>query len=158
MTDNWRWTHFKPSEIACRHCQQLPEPLDVDILDRLELLRSTVDKPLHVNSGYRCRAHNLIVGGAAYSQHKSLAFDLALGDHQLDHLYTSALDVGFLGIGLGSTFIHLDMRRPVDGRVIPHRFTLWHYGTESKNKWRSILSEQLSAQSLARWEHSVASG
>ena len=152
-TSNWRWKHFSPKEIACKHCGELPTNLDYDLLDRLELFRSLIgNKALKISSGYRCRIHNLLVGGAVYSQHKNLAIDLLLGEHDLKVLYTSALQAGFLGLGLGLTFIHLDMRRPVDGHIVPHKLTHWFYGKESKEKWLSILSGQSSDLSSVQSE------
>ena len=136
----WRWPHFKPSELACKCCGQLPSELDQDLLDRLELLRKLRNGPLKVNSGYRCRKHNLIVGGAPYSQHKGLAVDISLHNHNPLELYTLARSVGFLGIGLGSTFIHLDMRNKIDGYQPPKRLTIWFYNKEGKKKWESLIS------------------
>ncbi len=144
----WRWPHFKPEELACRHCGELPEDIDVELMDRLEALRAIVGKPLRVNSGYRCRAHNVLVGGAPYSQHKKLAVDLALGTHHPLSLYKSAIDLGFLGIGLGGTFIHLDMRNKIDGYQPPKQLTIWYYNTKGKELWQTYL-HKLSEQSPA---------
>jgi zinc D-Ala-D-Ala carboxypeptidase len=138
----WRWPHFLPKELSCRHCGALPDPLDVELLDRLEALRSIIGKPLRVNSGHRCRQHNLIVGGAAYSQHKKLAVDVSL--HGLDplKLYTAAVALGFLGIGLGDSFIHLDMRRKIDGHQPPRKLTVWYYSPSGKKKWQQLLKKE----------------
>lgn len=135
-----RWPHFSPQELACSHCGELPEDLDVEFLDKLENLRVQVGKPLKVNSGHRCRVHNLSVGGAAYSQHKALAVDLALAGHDPLQLYKTSLALGFLGVGLGDSFIHLDMRRKVDG-VQPKRvLTIWYYSKKGKEKWQALLN------------------
>lgn len=126
-----RWPHFRPEEFACRHCGELPQELDTELLDRLEALRKKIGTPLRVNSGYRCAAHNAIVGGAVYSQHKKLAVDLSLSGHAAPSLYRAALESGFLGIGIAETFIHLDMRREIDGYQPPRRLTIWKY----QKKW-----------------------
>jgi len=141
VDDSWSWPHFKPHEIACHHCGMLPDELDIDLLDRLELLRKLVQSPLHVNSGHRCREHNLAVGGAPYSQHKNLAVDLSLKGHDPLTLYNASVQLGFLGIGLGDTFIHLDMRNRVDGYQPPKKLTVWYYSKKGKEKWQSILAQ-----------------
>lgn len=142
-----RWPNFKPQEFACHHCGELPPILDVELLDRLQLLRTAIGKPLRVNSGYRCRLHNAEVKGSAYSQHKSLAVDLSLAGLDAKRLYALSLELGFLGVGLGETFIHLDMRRKIDGYQPPRVLTIWHYSEEGKKKWQEYLKSS-SDQSL----------
>lgn len=136
---NARWPHFKPSELACKHCGDLPDELDTDLLDNLERLRVLVGKPLRINSGHRCRIHNLAVGGAAYSQHKSLAVDVSLTGHDPLTLFDMAKSLGFLGIGLGDSFIHLDMRRKIDGHQPRRKLTVWFYSKLGKKKWQDLL-------------------
>lgn len=136
-----RWPHFSPAELACSHCGELPSDLDVELLDKLEILRKLQDQPLKVNSGHRCREHNLYVGGAAYSQHKALAVDLALSGHDPLQLYKNAISLGFLGIGLGDSFIHLDLRRRIDGYQPPRVLTVWYYSKSGKAKWEKLLKE-----------------
>lgn len=138
--EDWRWPHFKPSELACRCCGNLPDELDEVLLDNLEIYRVLVGKPLRINSGHRCRKHNLKVGGAAYSQHKRLAVDISLYGHDPLNLYKLALEVGFLGIGLGETFIHLDMRNEIDGYQPPKKLTIWFYNKKGKEKWMNLLA------------------
>jgi hypothetical protein len=137
-----RWPHFKPEELACKCCGELPTTLDVELLDKLELLRAALGKALRVNSAHRCRKHNLSVGGAAYSQHKNLAVDLSLTGHDLLAIYELSVKLGFLGIGLGSTFIHLDMRRKIDGKQPSRKLTVWYYSKEGKKKWTQLLQSQ----------------
>ena len=46
------------------------------VLERLDLVRAHIDKPIHINSGYRCKELNKAVGGAEKSYHtKGLAVD-----------------------------------------------------------------------------------
>lgn len=46
------------------------------VLERLDLVRAHIDKPIHINSGYRCKELNKKVGGAENSYHmKGLAAD-----------------------------------------------------------------------------------
>lgn len=81
-------------------------------LDLLEALRLRVG-PLVVVSGYRSPAHNMAVHGAAHSLHvQGRAFDLAWGSYGRFELLSEALAVGFTGIGLYSTWLHLDNGAP----------------------------------------------
>lgn len=46
------------------------------VLKRLDLVRAHIDKPIHINSGYRCKELNEAVGGTENSYHmKGLAVD-----------------------------------------------------------------------------------
>lgn len=46
------------------------------VLERLDLVRAHMDKPIFINSGYRCKELNKAVGGAENSYHmKGLAAD-----------------------------------------------------------------------------------
>lgn len=46
------------------------------VLKRLDLVRAHMDKPIFINSGYRCKELNKAVGGAENSYHmKGLAVD-----------------------------------------------------------------------------------
>ena len=136
-----RWPHFRPEEIACRHCGELPQTIDLEVLDKLELLRARLGRPLKINSGYRCGIHNALIGGATFSQHKSLAVDISLSGHDQETLYRTALQIGFLGIGIAETFIHLDMRREIDGYQPPRRLTIWKY----QAKWPKWFSDYVAA-------------
>ena len=66
------------SERVCTEARQqaaLTAPLVKEVLDPL---REKYGKPIRVNSGYRCKHHNLEVGGAVGSQHmKGEAADVA---------------------------------------------------------------------------------
>jgi hypothetical protein len=127
--DAQRWPHFGPRQIACPCCGEIfiwPEALDA-----LERLYAAMGTPLGINSGHRCALHNARVGGAPLSQHKRLAFDIALMGLDPARLVREARAAGFSGFGFGQTFLHLDTRaRPAH----------WFYGTRSKQKWTSVLS------------------
>lgn len=98
------------------------------------------NKPLVVNSGHRSRLHNAAVGGAPLSQHKKMAVDISLNGHDPKQLRQAAIDAGFLGIGMARTFLHVDLRRPIEGVVFPRdRLTQWFYGPASEAFWKEFL-------------------
>jgi hypothetical protein len=125
----WRWPHFRPAELSCRcrgrYCagEYWHDP---GFLDALEALRGRVGRPVVITSGHRCRLWNAALGGAALSQHLSLAVDVALGGHDRWALLAAAEATGFTGIGLARGFIHLDRRR---------RPARWDYGPTARAAW-----------------------
>ncbi len=112
-TTGWRWPHFSPRELACRCRGQFCDGAywhDPEFLDALEKLRGAVGGPLVINSGHRCRGWNAKMGGAEHSMHKQIAVDIALDGHDRFALLAAAESLGFTGIGLGRSFLHLDRR------------------------------------------------
>lgn len=65
--------HFTYTELRCKCCGRLPPEakanLDALADNVLDPARELLDKPIHVNSGFRCPSHNAAVGGVAKSQH-----------------------------------------------------------------------------------------
>lgn len=78
------------------------------LVNGLERLRSAVNKPVIIISGYRCSRHNARVGGARRSEHLyGRAADLRLGLATV----AQAQAAGFTGIGFkGSSAVHVDVR------------------------------------------------
>ena len=122
----WRWPHFAPAEMACRHCAEgyyWP-----DFMDRLESLRAELSRPIYILSAHRCSLHNARIGGAPLSQHLTLAVDIALLGHQRRDLRDTAKACGFTGFGYYQTFLHLDLG--------PKRF--WYGGQKAKTLWQTL--------------------
>jgi len=113
LVSEWRWPHFRIEELACkcdgRFCAGSYWHAPT-ILDRLEILRGKVGKPLVITSGHRCAQWNALIGGAPQSRHKTLAVDLALRGHDRHALLRDAHAAGFAGFGLGRSFLHVDCR------------------------------------------------
>ena len=106
----WRWQSFTPKEIACRGTGEIL--INQDALDKLQLLRDIIKKPLFINSAYRSALHNARVGGAPRSRHKAGdAFDISLRNHNTEDLHKAALKAGFTGFGIYQTFLHVDTGR-----------------------------------------------
>ena len=109
VTKNFSW-----KEISCPCCGVFLG--DEENVQLLQLLRDKLDIPLIVNSGYRCHSHNAseAVKGRPNSRHlQGDAFDVSTVGLSGWHKYMlikEALELGFRGIGIAKTFIHLDLR------------------------------------------------
>ena len=105
MTKTWK--NFTTEKLSCQHCGE--QGYDEASVDKLQALRDLVDKPIYLNSAYRCPIHNQRVGGTENSYHlKGVAFDLSLRGHNIHDLYKAAKQVGFTGFGWYNTFLHVD--------------------------------------------------
>lgn len=80
----------------------------------LQNVRDHYGKAVHINSAYRTEAHNKKIGGAAYSQHKyGIAADIHVDGVKPKELaaYIETLLPTSGGIGIYSSFVHVDVRR-----------------------------------------------
>lgn len=110
MTNKIIRTHFTDKEMDCGcGCEKTVAP---ELLVQLEALRALIAKPLPVTSGARCATHNHEVGGKQNSWHlKGMAVDISCADSNLRmDIIRNAGKLGFNGIGIAKTFIHLDLR------------------------------------------------
>lgn len=103
--------NFNSSEIECPCCKGLV--YDQTALDRLQILRTKIDKPFIINSGYRCRFHNDAIGGAKDSRHLyGSAFDISTkgwDGFEMWDMINEAMHGGFSCI-IYSNWLHLDLR------------------------------------------------
>lgn len=83
-------------------------------------LEEEVGETIPINSGYRCEKHNKEIGGSETSSHlKGLAWDSKCTRSRLRwRLVGAAIRLGIDRIGIGHDFIHLDIDRSKDPRVI----------------------------------------
>lgn len=109
--------HFNTDEFRCPHCRQLPwDEIRIAYLkalcNELELVRRVLNRPILINSGYRCPEHNKAVGGKPNSMHlKCLAADIAVrgltGMEIFRAIHKSKAN--FSGIGIASSYVHVDI-------------------------------------------------
>ncbi len=93
------------------------------LINMLDIVRKKYGKSVVINSGYRTPEHNAKVGGAPESSHlKGLAVDIAC-KNSTDRFKLEGIlrEVGFKRIGMGSTFIHVDIDKDKSQSV------LWTY-------------------------------
>jgi uncharacterized protein YcbK (DUF882 family) len=108
--------NFATSEFRC-HCGCERMQADPRLLAGLEKLRSFIQRPITINSGFRCPAHNATVGGAANSQHVlGRAADITAENYTPSELFVVAEHVlefrnGGIGIYPLDGFLHVDVRQ-----------------------------------------------
>ena len=94
-----------------------------ELINMLDIVRKKYGKSVVINSGYRTHEHNKSVGGTSESSHiKGLAADIACNNSTDRFKLEGVLrEVGFKRIGMGSTFIHVDIDKDKSQNV------LWTY-------------------------------
>lgn len=110
-TGPWPWKNFTPHEVACQHCGELY--LDRAAMDALQALRDAWVRPIIINSGHRCPAHNSAVCGAPASMHLKIAFDCYCPSAEQRDFCRAALEAGFTVARPypDRGFVHLDLGR-----------------------------------------------
>lgn len=127
MPDHSRF--FTRKELQCK-CGCGKCEMDTGFLMALDALREVWKVPLHVTSGYRCKAYNESprISGAPKSLHTvGRAVDIALDDDNERYAFVSLLmQLGFHGIGIMANAVHVDNRSA--------RKVLFHYYGKEKKK------------------------
>ena len=103
--------YFNLSEFACPCCNLVM--LHPKLLTKLVELRNILERPVYINSGYRCFEYNRNVGGVVNSYHCiGLAADIKVKDMNLITLLEICENIDFSGIGFyeKKNFLHLDVR------------------------------------------------
>ena len=105
--------YFKAKELKCKcGCNGLV--YDLELIQKLDILREFLGKPVVVNSGYRCISHNTKVGGSKNSQHMlGTAADIkvtGVSPKQLAAIAERIYEKPFGGLGIYSWGIHVDTR------------------------------------------------
>ena len=112
--------HFNKKEFASKDGAGMPEPVwqNIKVLaSQLEVLRSHLNKPITVTSGFRSETHNNRIGGSKTSQHLlGKASDLQVKGLKPKTVYKAIeklIEQGKMlegGLGLYDTFVHYDTR------------------------------------------------
>ena len=94
--------------------------MDEDFVRLLSDLRSSLGRPLTINSGFRTEKHNTSVGGKPSSAHRrGFAADLrAMTSVARYEIVNVALLHGVKRIGIAKTFVHLDIDPTLPQNVI----------------------------------------
>lgn len=105
--------NFKVNEFACSDGSDVVF-VSPDLVKILQKIRNHFKKPVTINSGYRTVTKNKAVGGATYSQHLyGMAADITVQGvaPKVVAAYAESLLPGTGGIGIYSTFVHIDTRK-----------------------------------------------
>ncbi len=106
--------HFKLKEFACKNSEAVI--VSEKLCYVLEAIRAHFGKPVIVNSGYRTPEYNAKVGGAVKSRHMlGIAADIQIAGVKPADVaaYARTLMPTYGGIGIYSTFTHIDIRSNV---------------------------------------------
>lgn len=107
--------NFKLSEFVCQDGSG-EVLLEMELPQRLQMLRDCVNCPVEIISGYRNTTHNYAVGGRENSQHLlGRAADIKImnilrNGFNYESLISLCINLGFRGIMPHSTTLHLDVR------------------------------------------------
>lgn len=108
LSDNFTSREFDCHGNGCCYYTQI----DSKLVDYLQKIRNYFDKPLRINSGYRCPSHNSRVGGSSKSVHMNGgAADIRVEGVSPIEVARYAEYLGMLGIGVYNSFTHVDTRQ-----------------------------------------------
>ena len=114
--------NFRRYEFTCQ-CGCGANDISMDLVKRLQEVRSALGQPMKITSGVRCSSHNESVGGRANSSHlegNATAVDIACANSLYRHKLLEAVFPVFDRVGIARTFIHMD----VDSKTSP---CVWVY-------------------------------
>lgn len=102
--------NFSRYEFAC-HCGCGFDQVALELVFWLQGLRERIGRPLYINSGCRCAAHNTAVRGAKNSYHlRGLAADIHADMDPVElGRAAAAMDV-FQGLIVHAWGVHVDLR------------------------------------------------
>lgn len=105
-------TNFRVKEFACTDGSD-PIFIDSDLVNVLQKIRSHFGQAVTINSAYRTPTKNKAVGGETYSQHlygKAADIKVKGVTPKKVAAYAETLLKNKGGIGIYSTFTHIDVR------------------------------------------------
>ena len=108
QTDDFRY--FVWAEFDCKHTGL--NDMSPAFIHRLDDLREACGFPFRITSGYRDRTHPVEARKSTPGTHaQGIAADIAVltGAHKYV-LVQEAINLGFTGIGIAKTFVHVDTR------------------------------------------------
>ena len=110
MLQSDAFKYFTWSEFDCKHTGK--NEMSPDFIHKLDDLREACGFPFVITSGYRDRTHPVESAKSKPGTHnRGIAADIAINSGAGRFiLVQKALALGFTGIGVGKTFVHVDTR------------------------------------------------
>ncbi len=114
--------YFTDAEFKCKcdqpDCTALTAPSQ-ELVVRLNIMRSFLNRPVIITSGIRCPRHNAESGGQGPEHVRGEAADLAVGGSRSRYeMVEAARRAGFNRIGVAKTFIHVGVSQELDTNVL----------------------------------------
>jgi len=106
-------TNFKYFNLSDFNCQETGEnEMDIDFIRDLDELREACGFPFIITSGYRSPRHSIEAKKEKPGMHAyGIAADIQVRDgHERMLIVWKAIEMGFNGIGVAKTFVHVDRR------------------------------------------------
>lgn len=115
--------YFTKEEFACQHTGE--NEIKYTFLFKLDLLRARCGFPFFITSGYRSPEHPIESRKEKAGTHaQGIAADIKVTDGiQRFKIVEEAIKMGFSGVGVASSFVHVDIR-DLDGNESP---VMWTY-------------------------------
>ena len=104
------YKYFDISEFRCRETGE--NEIKEEFIYMLDELRERCSFSFVITSGYRSETHSIEIRKAQPGTHtKGIAADIAVANgEQRMKIVKEALDMGFGGIGVAKSFVHVDIR------------------------------------------------
>jgi len=110
ISENFSRSEF---ECPCSPCEESGHDaflIDSLLVGKLQEVRTEINQPIKINSGFRCPAHNTKVGGKTTSSHLAgKAVDIAVPGSPYRYEVLRILLTKFNRLGIGANFIHVDV-------------------------------------------------
>lgn len=102
--------YFKTSDFDCQETGN--NEMSKEFLCKLDDLRHACGFPFYVTSGYRDPTHSIEARKSKAGMHsKGIAADIKINNGAEGYtLVSEAMKMGFTGVGVAKTFIHVDTR------------------------------------------------
>jgi uncharacterized protein YcbK (DUF882 family) len=115
--------YFTREEFACQYTGK--NEISDQFIERLDELREACGFPFHITSGYRAPEHPIEAKKKIAGTHaQGIAADIKVNNGiQRFKIVEQAIKLGFTGIGVASSFVHVDIRSGDD--TTP--YVMWTY-------------------------------
>ena len=115
--------YFNRDEFACQYTGN--NQIQDEFIERLDELREACGFPFVITSGYRDKTHPVEAKKSKAGTHaQGIAADIKVSNGvQRFKIVEKAIELGFTGIGVARSFVHVDIRNPDD--TTP--YVMWTY-------------------------------